>query len=713
MLFGAGRCLVIAAVFFGVAAARAAESSFLHDHPTLQFIEQRLPAGATVAIPPSLDPPQRVVTDLELRAALAGVLDDFLAPPSTFAGKTDDLIGEVCRCRPAQTAQWLALATDSLLEHALPGAEKVLGDAVALAILTNPREAGAVVRAVVGRLAANAQSAPVDRETASRLAGKIVFTAMQTAKTLQPAAPLIMDIVDQVLDEALTRDSSDLAVAAMAAAVRGSAGVGQAGGADLARLALSKYGRTKQLAGILCAGALQGAGPEAAGAIKDGAALSLPVAVGSFSSITCNAYVATLGAPEVAAFNTSRFISVVNADYIPAVMIGAVAANPPVAVEILQAGLNRDLVLHGRATTREIVEAAVLVCPQSAPQLAAAAVGRGDLQEGNAAALIAEGVARGAPSIAIAAALTAQIKAQEMDAATIKATVAGAIAGAVATEKRQALSAIAYAAAAEPSWAGDVLDQVIVSAPPEQQYRAVLGVLAARPEQASTLLERALKCSDLAPGQAGPITAGGRLILAIQSDPAGFFRATVRQLGEAAPASPEVVDAIVLGASLANPRGAPAVASMAVAFGGVSAESIIAAAVQPDPAALTRITEAVGIAQDVKASPGDLFRQVRRQIAATPALAAEIVTGAMAAAPAQGHVIGHAAARSAPGAMARIVSRLFAFSADGDALETQVALTSGVINGVLEAELEPATESAAIAEAVAASVRSVIALTRG
>jgi len=43
-----------------------------------------------------------------------------------------------------------------------------------------------------------------------------------------------------------------------------------------------------------------------------------------------------------------------------------------------------------------------MVCEERAPELAGAAIGRGDLSEGNAAAQIAEGLARGTPVAGIA-----------------------------------------------------------------------------------------------------------------------------------------------------------------------------------------------------------------------------------------------------------------------------------------------------------------------
>lgn len=695
-----------------MAPAFAEEGEFFRNHPTLRFIEQRLPPGTTIVIPPSLEPVRRVATDAELRTAFAGVLDEFLAPPATFAGKAGDLIGAVCRYRPAQAVLWLAAAADSLLGHLLPSTERDLNAAVAAAITASPREAGPAVRAVIGRIAAHAQAGGLDRETSVRMAGDVVLTAVKTAKELRTAPPIIAEIAEHAIDETLARDASDLAVVVTAAAVQAVAASEGAKVAELATITVTKFGRTKLLASLLSAAALKGAGVEAVVAINDAAAINLPVAFASYTNIACSSLVAITAAPEAAAFNVGRLITVARADYIPAVIIGAIVAHPQAAAEILEAGLNRDLVLRGRATTRDIVEAAVLACPGEASRLAAAAVGHGDLQEGNSAAQIAEGVARGAPATAIGAALTAQINAQEKTAATLRSTVAGAIAGAVATGKRQALSAIAFAAAADAAFAGDVLDQAIVSAPPELQYCGVVAVLAAHPEQAGALLERALRHGDLAAGQAAPIRAAGKVILAIQADSASSFRVTARELASLAEASPEVVDAIVLGASLANPGGAPAVAAVAAVGSGVSLESLIATAVQADPAALVRIVEAAGVAIELKSNQGTAFRTVQRAILARPEWASEIVTGALAAAPAHGPVIGYAAARAMPVALARIVPRLFAFSSGGGELETMVALTGSVIHGVIDAELEPAAESAAMADAVAASIRSAVALAR-
>lgn len=705
-------CRFLAITVLAAAPAGAEEGTFFKDSPTLPFLERRLPAGATLAIPPSLDPPLHVVTDLELRTALAGVIDDFLAPPGTFASKAADLIGEICRYRPAKTAEWIAVATDSTVEYSLSTAEKDLAAAVAVAIAANPGDGGLVVRTVIDRLVAQIEAGRCDRATAARVVEAVVFTAVKTAARLPQGPALVADIADQAIGEAMRREASDLAAAAMAAAVRGSAGIAALKVNEVATEAMAKYGETKLQASLLSAAAVQGAGVGAAIAINDATALRLPVAFSSYANIACSAFAMVAEAPDAAAANSSNFINVARADYIPAVVVGAVMANPRAAVEILQAGLNRDLVLRGRVTVRDLVEAAVLASPQHAPQLVVAAVGRGDLEEGNAAALIAEGLARGAPAALIGVALAALIDAQEKSAANLRATVAGAITGAVAMHKTSALSAIARAAAADSRFTSEVLDQTIVSSPPNLQYRGVLAVLAAQPDQAAALLERALKHRDLAPGQAAPIAAAGRVVLAIQADPTSSLRATVRQLGEVGAASPEMMEAIVLGAALANPRGASAAVSGAVAFTDVPMENLAATAGRAEPAMLAQIAAAAEIAVELKGNPGRLYDCVRSRVAATPEIAAEIVTGALATAPAEGQVIAQAAGRAAPAQVTRIVPRLFAYSTGADAVETSMILVGGVVHGVIAANLEASAESNAIADAVAASVRSAVTLAR-
>jgi hypothetical protein len=714
-----GALRVMACGLAVAAAAPGAESPaervFFEKHPVLRFVGQRLPAAVTLAIPPDPAEGRQIVTDEALRTVFASVLEEFLAPPSTFAGKAGELIGEVCRYRPAQSAEWIGVAVDAILRHSLPTAEKELTDAVAVAIAARPQAAGAVLRRTLRRLDARVAAGGLTMETAGRYAGNAVLTAVNALKAVPGGGQQIPALAAAALEEALSRQSQYLVVETMAFLVKGGAATDGARVGDLAKLAFTKFGRSKQQAAMLCVGALQGAGPDAASAIKDEAALNLPVPFAAFATVVCNAYVAVAAAPAGQPHDISRFMTQSNADYIPAVMIGAISAAPAEAVTMLESGLNRDLVLRGRATTREIVEAAIMACESRAPELAAAAVGRGDLMEGNPPAQIAEGVVRGTPAAGIGAALAAQLAEQGKGAEEIRATAAGAIEGAIGGQKAGALSAITFALAAHSGSAGDVLEQVLVSAPAGAQAAAVLGVLAARRDEAGTLLERALKHGNLAAAQAAPLAAGGAAILDLQARPGAFFRAAAERLPARESAAPGTAQAIVLAAALANPRGAALIAAVAVAGTDLPAETIADTASRGDARFTEAIKAAVEQAVAVRARPAELFSLVRSRIAARPGHAAEIAGGAIAVAPALGHVVGHAAAQAAPGAIPEIVPRLFALAAPrpGAEAETYAALTRGVVHGVSDAGLDPAAAGGAVTAAVVAAIRSVAAIHGG
>ena len=701
----------------GQGAVSATSREFFAAHPALQFVEQRLPREATLVIPPDPAQPRHVATDAELRAAFARVLDAFLAPPSTFASKTGELIDEVCRYRPAQIGQWIETAVDSILEHDLETAEQDLENAVAGAVAADPGEAGPTLARALRSLAAAVEETdhPLAISTAGKYAGNMVRAATRATAASPDAAGARRLILDAALREAIRLQARFLVIEIMAAAAQGHADRALVG--DVCQGVLSKFGSTREWAGIICAGAMKGAGIESATTIKDSAAISLPVPFAAYAAVVCNAFVAmsSAQAPELAVVH---FVLASNADFIPAAMIGAIVAQPAAASEILRAGLERDFILHGRATTRDILEAAIAACEASAPELAADAVGRGDLTEASAPAQIGEAIARAALPRHIGPALAAQIKAQGRQPEEIRATVAGAMAGAIAAKREASLSAIAFVAAAASGAAGEVIDQAIISAPPELQYACVLGALAADRDHGGVLLEQALHSPNLAPGQAAVIAAGAGVILETQRNPYAFFRAAVSRLSVAPGISAPAASAIVLGAALANPRGPAATTAAAVAATSIPPGSLVTVASRDDPHARKIIETTVGVTLRVKEDPAAVFRIVRDQIAAEPEAAPEIVTGAIVAAPRLGDVTAQAAAFAAPGAIGRIVPRLFAFSSAGNpavhqhesAPGTLASLMDGVIRGITRADLDAAAGRGAISEAVAAAVKSVIAV---
>jgi hypothetical protein len=700
-----------------LAPAESAATGLLDEHSELRFIAQRLPAGMTLEESADSPAPGQIATDRALGETLSLVLGEFFAPPATFAGKARGVIAEVCRHRPAQAPLWTAIATHAILAARPEDAEQELVAAITAAVAANPAAASASVRQALHRIVLSTQSrrrdaAPLDLITAGRFAGSVVRAAATGVRTQPDAGPLIAGIASEALREAREQRANYLLVESLAAAIEGGDKIQGALVGDLAHLAFVRFARNKETAGLIAAACLKGAGPGAAPVVKDQAAFNLPVQLASFVTIVSNACVVTHEATDEPGALISRSIVVANADFIPALMIGAVVAKPQAAVEILQSGLNRDLVLHGRATAREIVAGAALACEARAPELAAAAVGRGDLLEGNAPALIAEGIALAVPASQLGEALAAQLRAQPPgNAGIVRASVAGAIAGLVTRSQPEAISSLTFAATAQSQAGAAILEQVFLSAPPESLYAGVLGVLAADPSHAPALLQRALLQSGVAPAQLRAIAVGGGLVVGIQRDPLAGFGTARRLLEDAANATPETSSAILLATALVNPRGAHIVAAAAVAAG-FDSRAILAAVSQGNGEAPEGVAAAVETARQLTADPAAAPRALAELIRVHPEAVPEIVSGAVAARPDLAAPLGRIAAEAAPALAGTITARLFAISAAGSpgADDEAAALTASVIHGLTAADLDPSAEPAAVSATVAAAVRSVLAL---
>ncbi|MEA3209377.1 MAG: hypothetical protein QOE70_2434 [Chthoniobacter sp.] len=725
---GGGRIVAVVALLAVAGPARAqpgsehSPDSAFDRFPTLHFIEQKLPPTATLGVPP--EEGKHTANDLELQAALDAALDEMLAPPAAFAGKLGELMGAVCRYRPARTAHWMATATENVLEHSGTSRDQQLQVVTVAAVSANPAAAAGVVRSALRRIASLNPAAGSEENinpevaAAETHAAKVLEAAMASIRTTPEAGRLLKEIEREGLREAAAAGAGYLVQEVMAAVVRGSRGIEGMTVGELLNLGLLEYGKTKEQAGLICAGAMKGAAPGAINAIKDEAALRLPVVFASYTNLVCDAYAVGGPLPGVAARNIGKFITVTNADYIPAIMMGAVAACSSAGPEIIQAGLNRDFVLRGRATTCQIVEAGVLASQKSAIEFAVASIGHGDPGEGNLNGQIAEGVARAALIDSIGPALRRQLQATALSPTEVKAIVAGAFAGAVATHKADALSEISFQAVRTSGLGREVVEQVLLSSPPDLQYAGVLGAAAADRNAAAAIRTLALGSPNLAVGQNAVIDAGTALIIDIQADPLNFHSAVLRRLMGPWNISQQTTEALVLGGGLANPKAAAAVASAAIALTDHPSEPIVAAAVQSHRDSEVGIRLAVETAVSVKAGTSDLFHFIQSRISPQPGFAPEIATGAIAVAPALAHVVGHAAALAAPEQAAAMITRLFAYGRlhdptarlTGTPSENAAALTQGVLRGVIEAKLEAGLEAETINSVAGAAVKAAIFL---
>jgi len=171
-----------------------------------------------------------------------------------------------------------------------------------------------------------------DADVGRTFAANVLLAAIAAVKTADAPVPRIREIVQQALQKrsrsnrtARNRNDGrrDERRTRCSRVQRG----------RLRAAGLRQYSRTKQQAGIICAGALKGAGAEASSTLKDQAALNLPVPFAAYTTIVCNAFTAATTAPPTTPFDVARFITLNNADYIPATMIGAIAGDPAAAAK--------------------------------------------------------------------------------------------------------------------------------------------------------------------------------------------------------------------------------------------------------------------------------------------------------------------------------------------------------------------------------------------
>ena len=711
---------------FAVVSRPASAGDFFDSRPTLRLLEQRLPAGTTLAIPAPEAGAPHLASDLVIDATLCALLTDFLSPPATFAGQASQLVDDLCRTRPRQTALWVGTACSVYLTRGMESAEDDILRAITSGAQADPGSVAQVVRAALVGIAVAAEGRPGGRSPLAQsatisLIGRAVAAGVAAVRARPEAPTLTFRILAETLRLAREEQSSAILVEALAAIAKGAQGLDGLTPGEIARFAFAEGATTKETAGLICAGVLRGAGVTAASAVREQAAMTLSVPFASFVSLTSNAFVGVMEVPDAPGSAIARSITVTNADYIPALMIGATVCKPAAAVEILLAGLNRDYVLRGRSHTGDILRASLLAAPALSAELAAASVGRGDLVEGDPPALIAEAIARAAPATGVAAALTAQILAQPAEPGVVKATVAGALAGAAVANRFHIQAEITRAITQTSRLSQVVLDQAIASAPRQLQHVAILGVLATDPAEAPALLTRALSHPGLASTQSAPLAAAGGLLIEIQRAPASFFPTTLRRLTDPKNAAPETVSAILLAVALANPRGTPAVtAAAAVLTPEPSPAGMRIVVAQGNRGIAAGLEPAMDAALAVAEDEAATFRIVRDQVAHRPLAAAEIAAGAVAARPALAPMIGAAAARSVPGAAGAITRNLFAFSGrrhpqapEGDsAAGLSSRLTGGIIRGILAARLDGASTSAAVSDAAASAVRSIFALAR-
>ena len=688
----------------------------------------------TLIVPPPAG--KTVVTVKELQAVLqAGVSDAVDGTPIAGGVTLSSLVSEVSKYSPKKTGNWMTAATEAILADS----SSILADleaATTAASTANPQNAKNVVKSGIKLIATEGSTTDVFASditeqgviNAAAYADKIVTSAMAAVKKMDSAevALEMREITKEAVQEAIGGGALYLLDEIMAAAAKGAKGLTSVSNLiDAALLDAGNVPNTKEATALVMLGVARGLGD------SSGAVAEANIQRAGFSAYVTKAgegFETSLGSgdKDAAGAAIDAYIDASPAtrkDFIAALVSGATAAFKAASEDLVQVGLNNDLQHSGANTTEEIVEAVVGGNQKAVAKIAEAAVTAGNVGELNHLGLIARGAARGADVSLLGALVNKEIKATAGTAIQVKEIVDFAIQGAVATGKSGGITDITLKATKASKLGTDVVTQGVLSSPVGETYRAVVGSMVGDKKNAAAIKAAGLAARGDDSNDA--INAGGGVVESIQLNVKNFYNATLDALLAPSNNTQIETEAIVTGASFANSKGVAAIASAAIVNTAFSTLAITDAATQGNRKSAKSIKLATEAAIHVKTlGTADLFEYVAHTVFQNPKLAADVVIGAVVAAPGKAHFTGHAAAFVAPGSAKKIIPALFAYAqldnhlTSGqieDAPSAAAAIMAGVTSGVLEGKLDPTDltrkkEGAALKAAVSAAVKAAILL---
>ena len=677
-----------------------------------------------------------LVTVKELQAVLqAGVSDAVDGTPIAGGVTLQSLVGEVSKYNPKKTGIWMTAATEAILA----GSSSIALDletAASAASAANPQNAKNVVKSGIKLIATESSTDDVFASdiveqaviNAAIYADKIVGAAMAAAKKMDAAdvALEMREITKEAVQEAIGGGALYLLDEIMASAAKGAKGLTSVENlVDAALVDAGNVPNTKEATALVMLGVARGLG------VSTGAVAEANLQRAGFSAYVTKAgegFETSLasGDKDAAGGAIDAYIDANPAarkDFIAALVSGGTAAFKGASEALVQVGLNNDFQHSGANTTEEIVEAVVGGNQKAVAKIAEAAVAAGNVGELNHLGLIARGAAKAADITLLGAVVSKEIKATAGSATQVKEIVDFAIQGAVATGKSGAITDITLKATKASKLGSDVVTQGVLSSPVGETYRAVIGAMAGDKKNAAAIKTTGLNARLDDSNDA--ISAGADVVQSIQANVKGFYNATLDALLAPSNNTQIETEAIVTGASYANPKGVAAIASAAIVKTGFSTVAITSAATNANRKLGKSIELATAAAIHIKTlGSADLFEYVAHTVFQNPKFAADVVTGAVVADPGKAHFTGHAAAFVAPGSAKKIIPALFAYSQlDNhitagqivDAPSAAAAIVAGVTNGVLEGKLDPTDltrkkEGAALKAAVSAAVKAAIAL---
>lgn len=739
-----------AALVAGLSAASALGQGYyppanspLDNNPALLFIQTQLTTAsptATLEIVPGTG--ETLATDDELNSALGAAVAAELSANS-FSGTVYDLVNEAVKYRKGKSPKFITAATsaailvsdDTARELAL---EQVVGGAVAGLGPADSKVSAKVVSSML-KLVASATSDSAVADDADDVAGAaiaaaedyadiIVKEAMKAVKKSPDAAALMNSIAAEGVSSVFDAGAAYLADEVAAAAAGNTAALTTPGNLVSAIFGAGSTvpGNAKDVASV-AAGLMRGSG-SGSGATVAGAINGLGGTYGSFSGYISQVglgFDAASGSSDatVSAAATVAGINAGNKDFIAARVTGA-AGWLQKSVPLFIAGvLDADASLGGTGSVQDIVTAAIQGYQKGASKIATNAIGggAGGGAEANRLGQIAKGTAIGLDgnplyNSLLRGAIGKAVKAATPNSAITQEMTGFAVDGAEESGNTTAIADIVFAAAKSSKLAADAVVGAFDHVAAADQWRAVLGAMAADKKNASTIRSGAQLLGTYNASNNAALLTGGNALTATQADKKTAFDNGLTGFGASASASETL--AVITGVGLINPKVASALAATAIANPhGASADNIRAAAIGLLPKSAPGINLAVDTAVHVNTSVSDLFEFVSHLTQQNPKFAADIATGAVGVAPSYAHVTAHAVGFASPLKAAKAVPVLFGYTVGSTVVKTgnidnsvaaAAAITAGVTCGILEAK--SSKEASALKATIAAAVKAAIGL---
>ena len=748
-------------------------TSPVNGNAALTFVEIELDKlGGTVndGVGPSMIVPtpagRTLATEEELDTALGNAVAGEIGGTNPFAGGTVlDLVREVSKYRSGKVSKMILQATDqALLLSANDAARESNLEQVAQgAAEGNLKDASKVVdvmlKKVAGETAATLQSDDSDDIVTAAIvaaegyADKITSTAMKAVQKAPLAdVPAIMQSIAKAAVFTVSSegaryllDEVTKAVALNTKALTTNASL--VGAIWSAGTPLSNAEDTALAMGGLMAGGAKNPGEDTIATAIATAVKGVGVATTGASDAYINAVLdgfndangSTDAAAVAGAIGT--LAGAANANQIAAYVTG-VGAWSPKAVELFI----DDAVKKAGASTEsvtDIMRAGVRANQKDVAKAAITAIGVTDAQSGETGTRghvmqgVGEGL-KGNPLYAVyaSAAMEKAIKTLGATGATLREMVGGGVDGVEVAGELSSIAQVTFIAAKTSKSPADVVIGAFGAFAGEhvaagEQWRAVLGSMAADKKNAASIRTAAKLLGSYDAGNNSEVTKGGDVLinsLGNNKNVYNFLLDGLTELGVSDMAnSASDVESILTGAGLVTPKDAITIGAAALRYSTLPAATIRGLAISFGAKSAQKTNIGLDVAERVLAPGGttDLYDYLDHLMFKNPKFPIEIARGATAAVPQFANVVAGSLAYRSPFKAGKIATEVFRLAqldnhianvtspdhVDNPA-DAAAAITAALTNGILQANVDPALLSGVLTGTITAAVKGSLDLSK-